>query len=365
MKKTTAAIDKNVFDLFALLRMALRFSTAEKEAARFSRETDWQALMQLSAEQNVIALAYDGMMQLPPELHPPRKLKINWGVNTELIKERNLYHIKVIRELADLFAAQGIRMMLLKGRGVAAMYPDPLLREECDIDIYLFGDFEKGNELIKENGIELISKNPKHSIFMFKGLQIENHCSFLDTHLFEIDKKLETYLFKYLQVNENSNSEKYYNAFLPAPDFNAIFLLRHAFIHLNMKETTSRHLCDWACFLTKCEINYKEFQNVMSEVSIRHLSNSFTSLAIQLLDLSLPYNIKRDEKIERIMLEAMITRVKKYSGNTLLDLFKYRCKRFWEVHNLYKHLYSEYNWVEIKSSIASLLYNPRKIVKLR
>ena len=53
----------------------------------------------------------------------------------------------------------------------------------------------------------------------------------------------------------------------PRATFNAIFLIRHAAVHFQKEGIVLRHLCDWACFLTRHwdEIDHALFRTAMED----------------------------------------------------------------------------------------------------
>ena len=66
-------------------------------------------------------------------------------------------------------------MMVFKGQANAALYPKPEHRAVGDIDCWLFGDAEKGDEIAKAHGAEVSFDWYRHSKIDYKGETIENH----------------------------------------------------------------------------------------------------------------------------------------------------------------------------------------------
>ncbi len=348
--------NKILQDIVALLRIALKFSKAKDESHLFNQETDWKAIYTLSQQQGILALTFTGAMQLPFEKQPPRKLKINWGVNVELIKDRNKYHQAIVCELGRLFEEQGIRMLLLKGRNVASMYPDPLLREECDIDIYLLNDNEKGSQIIKDIGIHPCHTSEKHHTFLYKGVQVEYHYNFLNSHKYNSDRILKSYLSDILTQECVQKKDYYYT---PSPNFNGVFLFRHSVTHLNAKNINLRFLCDWACFLSKYgdQLEYEKIKQILSKVSLSNLLETFIFLCIHLFGLQLGevFSQIKNTGLEQTIITTILKKEETCIQKGIFSQIKRRYNSFIETQKLHKLLYDQYNWENIRFILLSKL----------
>ena len=173
--------------LLSLIKTSLCFSNREA-FLDVPEGTDWNSLVNLAARQGVLCVARDGLVQMPGI---SRELLIRWELSVQKLEARNKKQRAVIKELVALFRENGIEMLLLKGIGLSELYPDPNHRECGDIDIFLFGDYEKGNKVIEELGIEVEKEGSKHSKFYFKGVPVENHKTFLNVEYTQTDKNLE------------------------------------------------------------------------------------------------------------------------------------------------------------------------------
>lgn len=87
--------------------------------------------------------------------------------------------------------------MTLKGVGLSTLYPIPSHREGGDIDIYTFSGSESisdseanqlADSLIEQQGQKIdVDKTPKHSVFYFNGILVENHKTFTNVHSYAIE----------------------------------------------------------------------------------------------------------------------------------------------------------------------------------
>ena len=86
---------------------------------------DWDALMDNASSHNVLAWVWDSVCKLPVEQQPPRQQRINWGLSAQEIWDAYFYQKKVLNEMLVACQKNNIRLLLLKGIGVSAIYPKP------------------------------------------------------------------------------------------------------------------------------------------------------------------------------------------------------------------------------------------------
>lgn len=143
--------------LCKLLRIGLGLSQ------RFSYKLDdseWNALFLMAKQQTVQGIIYNSISRLPMDTRPPRTLTMRLSITVESIRGQNLLMNQEAARYTQLFADRGVPSVILKGPANARLYPDPLLRQAGDIDIWIPGDFDTDAELLLDMG--LISKiNPR------------------------------------------------------------------------------------------------------------------------------------------------------------------------------------------------------------
>lgn len=292
--------------LFTLIKSSLFSDKIGKTLLDMPEGLDWDTLFNLAAKQGVLCVAWDGLVQMErsgtiPKLSQipglSKELLVRWGLSVQKLEARNKRQKAAIKELVAIFKESGIEMLLLKGIGLGELYPKSNHRECGDIDIFLFGNYEKGNKIIEKLGIEVDDSGSKHSNFFFKGIPVENHKTFLNVEQTQTDKVLEVHLKQIL------NEQGYETIMLddtpvriPTNDFTAIFLSRHDITHFLASGLVLRHFCDMALFFEKngvkngTQINYANFEKVMRENGQYNLICSFLEigqryLGVQKIDI--------------------------------------------------------------------------------
>ena len=117
---------------FALLRAALW----DKPAA-IDGTIDWQAVMSLASHHANNVLISGVALQLPEAQRPSAEMQqqMQFAMRDNLMKHLHLKQILLmaVKKLRE----QGIEPVLLKGFGLAMLYPNPNLRQFGDIDIFV------------------------------------------------------------------------------------------------------------------------------------------------------------------------------------------------------------------------------------
>ncbi len=75
-------------------------------------------------------------------------------------------------------------------------YPNPAHRPCGDIDIWLYGEQEKGDKLLQKKGIAIDSSHHHHTVFHVNGVMVENHYDFINIHAHLSSRTLEQELLK-------------------------------------------------------------------------------------------------------------------------------------------------------------------------
>ena len=159
----------------------LRYGVLDKEpmALLSPSQVDWDKMMDMASAQGLLAWVWDGICKLPKEYRPPRQQSINWGLSAQEIWDRYNKQKRVLMQMIDVCNQNNIRLLLFKGIAVSELFPRPESRPSSDIDIYLFDDYKRGDQIFaKEN----VTRTNKRTGFDYQGVHIENHRIFLNTY---------------------------------------------------------------------------------------------------------------------------------------------------------------------------------------
>lgn len=267
--------------------------------APLPKAIDWKAMKALSYRQGLSAVVWDGVRslrergQLAAEIAPDEVVEKEWSEYVaESYERRYADYMKRIGQLAWFYNQHGYKLMILKGYGLSLNYPNPSHRPCGDIDIWAFGKYKEADEALhSEFGIKIDDSHHHHTVFNFMGYMVENHYDLLNVHTHRSNAEMEK-IFKDLAMDD-SNRILIENqpAYLPTPNLNALFLLRHSMAHFAAVNMNLRQLLDWAFFVKAhtAEVDWGWLQGVLRRF---HMSDLFMCLNyICVHDLGFPEEI--------------------------------------------------------------------------
>ena len=325
------------------LLLLLRVALSDAVGHSLAKDIDWQAIYRLAQMQGVVALAFDGLQKIC--VHDPalgqslsRSLKLHWIAATEQVRSRYGQQKLSATRLTALWAEKGIRTLVLQGLAFSVNYPVPSYRECGDFDCYLFGEYEKGEEVIRQKGIWVDEDWYKHSQFSFMGVLVENHAFLVPVRKNKDYRELERY-FEMLAAEGPNNPYENTNILIPSPLFNLSFCLYHALGHFMSEGIRLRHVCDWYCLLSEwqSEIDWDTFYAWCEKFHYRRFADVLTAICVHDLGLQIsddrivtesPY---RDKVLKSILYDDSaifnLNKPKWYTRSKLIyNTFKYRWK---------------------------------------
>lgn len=241
--------------LCSLLRVALRVT---QEFPSSLTEAEWQSLFALAKQQTVLGVAFSALSRLPAEARPPRILSIRLSGAVEILRGVNRQMNEEAARYTRLFAERGVRSLILKGQANARLYPDPLLRQAGDIDIWVPGGYAMVERLLLDMG--LISESND-------AFRVSHHISFRNEKGVEIEvhhRPAEVLFrdaeFQSALLAESENAvlvpEGFYS---PSIRFALLMQLEHLYYHFRHEGVGLRHFMDYYVLLTHSTEADREF----------------------------------------------------------------------------------------------------------
>lgn len=145
-------------------------------------KNDWLSIYALAKRETVLGITYAGISKLPKKLCPPFELALIWANDAETYRGLNRLLNETAVQLTNRFDTEGVRSAILKGQANARLYPDPLLRQPGDIDIYVPGGKSQVQKLLHRMGLlDSAEKNVDFTLHHFhlpktpEGVSIEVH----------------------------------------------------------------------------------------------------------------------------------------------------------------------------------------------
>lgn len=238
-------------------------------------EEEWKAVHTTAVNQTVIGLVYDGIMSLPAEQMPPRRIKVNFALLSEKIQNKNAAVSEHARQIYSAFRDMGIRSCLLKGQGLASLYPNPLRRQCGDIDLWVEGD--------RKDTINLLRSKWKVGEIWYHHADVRAFAdkTSLEIHFYPswMNSPRNNALVQNYFALQSDRQFSNYNATLgysvPTDDFNLVYCMIHLYRHLLLEGVGLRQVIDYFYLLKSTEPESRAVAaNVLDELGIGEFAPS-------------------------------------------------------------------------------------------
>lgn len=257
-------------------------------------DVDWATVVEFASAQKVAAIALDGYSKLfeagMVTVDMDKSLKKQWiGQVIQSYEWKYPTYRATIGHLASVYARHGIRMMVLKGYGLSLNYPVPMHRPCGDVDFWNFGEYERADKVLEDEiGIRIDRSHHHHTTFHFEGQFFENHYDFVNVHSHPSSKRVEARLKGLVPIGEEAVEIDGQPIFLPSPDFNALFLLRHTAAHFAASKMSLRQVLDWATFVQKYHgrIDWKGLEAFVESVGMMPFYQILNGICVDYLGFS-------------------------------------------------------------------------------
>ena len=141
---------------------------------------DWKYLYHLAHRQALLGPLNDGIHRLPAHQMPPDDILKEWDRLTDRIAGIYQTHEKHVSELEALLESLNLHGCILKGTGLAHLYPSPERRMCGDIDLWIAGDRDEIIRTFRDAEIpiyDIIYQECKAGIFLDTEVEIHFHPS--------------------------------------------------------------------------------------------------------------------------------------------------------------------------------------------
>ena len=248
---------------FELLQVALGNRSCP---SRVPTSQEWDNLYEISMKQTVAGIMYAGIERLTTAERPYKALLLKWFATTEQIKQQNrrINHDAVV--LTTQLEKDGWPNVILKGQGVAMLYPEPLLRMSGDIDVYVKGKREDIINYLRSNAKAPLTIVYKEAAYpFFEKSHVEVHFTPALLRYPVANRRLQHFISQQtgmftqnVELPENAGT-----IHVPPKVFNAVFLLAHIYRHLFGEGIGLRQVVDYYFFLKSQNLTGNEREEVV------------------------------------------------------------------------------------------------------
>jgi len=223
------------FDLISLLRGV--------DPENPLSEDEWMSIFIAAKRQSLLGVTFALVENLSADLRPTRKIMLSWMAMQGRIIALNKLVDKRASEVTEIVGGMGFRSCVLKGQGVARLYPRPELRQPGDIDLLVEGD---RNDVLEKLGTKYkVGYRYYHhtDVTIFDDIEVEIH--HIPTWLCNpfLDKRLQMFFKSSREDIFNSGQRNGFN--YPKVEFDAIYSLVHIYRHVFNEGVGLRQVMDY------------------------------------------------------------------------------------------------------------------------
>ena len=319
-------------NLLTLLRNAIF-----EQSSALPVSPDWPLLMQQARIHGVEPLVYDAALRLPPEQAPDKALATQMKQVCLYQMQRQTVWLPRIQTAVEALRKAGVEPVLLKGFGLAELYPKPYLRSWGDADIWVgVKNYHAGCKALREAFPEAKHHDEeyeelKHYSLVFPdGDPIELHRVTMD-----FPTRREEALWQTLEVPAMAEATAHpfthspihrspFNVQLSVPSepFNLLFVFLHAWEHFCGTGMPLKQVLDLALLAKRdylplpAEDKARIDQYLQTNLRRFYLTEAWQLVAYVVeyvtgITMPLALSHKRSNFLERVLQEGM-TREKEF-----------------------------------------------------
>lgn len=241
---------------FYLIRLSIGTEEVRPGMMAALSAQDWLSLWILAKRQAMAGIFFGGIEKLPAEERPPREVLMPWIAVAERVKAANRFLNRRAAEVSARLRADGWRHCILKGQGVATFYPEPLLRQPGDIDVWMMGARRDVLRYLEDRYGRMVLCY-LHADAHGKGAEaVEYHF----TPSFATSPFRNRRLQQWFAAQADAQAGHYVDlpegaGEIPVPTqaFNEVYMLHHIYRHLFSEGIGLRQVCDYAVLLMRRE----------------------------------------------------------------------------------------------------------------
>ena len=217
-----------------------------KELPHTPSDSEWNELFEIAKKQTLAGIAFAGIERLPQEQRPPKEMLLQWYKLYAVIKSKNAELDKKCALVSQKFKSEGFNNCILKGQGIARLYPDPTLRTPGDIDIWIDGGDKKAIEYVKKYFPNCEPTYHHVDFPIAQDLEIEIH--YRPSWLYNpfANRRLQRFFEENADRQFGNIIATAQGSFaVPTAAFNRVYILLHIYRHLFQEGIGLRQLLDY------------------------------------------------------------------------------------------------------------------------
>lgn len=324
----------------------------------------WQELFVLARKQALVGVLSNAVEALPAAKRPPRDILLQWIVTAERIRQANRHLDGTAPTVETFFKEHGFRGCLLKGQGIAQLYPDPELRTPGDIDIWVCGRRKEIISFVKNKC------NSSHAVYhhidglKMDSVNIETH--FTPSYMSDpfANRRLQAWIAdRAPQQFEHRIEIGASTVHIPTPAFNRVFILHHIYRHFLYEGIGLRQMMDFYYVLRQgfTEAERAETLHAYHKLNLLGFAGAAIYVLQEIFGLEEKFHVvPPDDKYGRVLLTEILTGGNFGQANPKTRHTGSKLRRGWRIikrsWRFIRYAPSEVLWMPYFKIMNNLLY---------
>ena len=275
-------------------------------------EKEWAGLFKIAEKQGVVGILYTGLERLDKGQGPKGEVLMRWIAQAQTIRNRNVQLFRLSADIVERFGKDGFRCCILKGQGLALLYPNPYMRTPGDIDIWVSGGRRKVMQYVEKRCPGQTMRYHHVDFPVMKEVPVEVHFtpSYMNSPM--ANAKMQKW-FERLADLQYSNRTELPDGLgeiaVPTLSVNLVYLLSHLYRHVFSEGIGVRQLLDYYYVLTQEDSQENRIVAARSieRLGMKRFARAVMYIMVELFGMDRRYLLfEPDEREGKFLLEEVL-----------------------------------------------------------
>ena len=309
-------MDNNIhFDsgLYKAFFNLLKFSLGQTPYfTHIDNNRDWSLIYSIAEKQGIIGILYTGLERLDKGQGPKGEVLMRWIAHAQTIRNRNVQLFRLSADIVERFGKDGFRCCILKGQGLALLYPNPYMRTPGDIDVWVSGGRRKLMEYVEKRCPSQTMRYHHVDFPVMKEVPVEVHFtpSYMNSPM--ANAKMQKW-FERLADLQYSNRTELPDGLgeiaAPTLSFNLVYILSHLYRHVFSEGIGLRQLLDYYYVLTQEDSQENRIVAARSieRLGMKRFARAVMYIMVELFGMDKRYLLfESDEREGKFLIEEVL-----------------------------------------------------------
>ena len=275
-------------------------------------EKEWSVLFKIAERQGIVGILYSGLERLDNGKGPKGELLMRWIAKAQAIRNKNAQLFRLSADIVERFGKDGFRCCILKGQGLALLYPNPYMRTPGDIDVWVSGGRRKIMEYVEKRCPGQTMRYHHVDFPVMRDVPVEVHFtpSYMNSPM--ANAKMQKWFERLADLQYSNRTELpggLGEIAVPTLSFNLVYILSHLYRHVFSEGIGVRQLLDYYYVLTQEDSQENRIVAARSieQLGMKRFARAVMYIMVELFGMDRRYLLfEPDEREGKFLLEEVL-----------------------------------------------------------